>query len=304
MVGSNKTDVSIGAVNILHEGPEEYKNIWQKVRSMWSYIYDHYYDKYDWFHIGGDDLYLIPENLRLYLESEEIQTAANGGVYLPDGTETTQVPLFLGRRFAYQGDMEDIFNSGGSGYTMNKAALKTLVVEALPNIMPHRHTFSEDTMVAKLLKNFNVYPYETKDETGGERYMPFMPGHHYRYRMPPNKKDDWYAKYSINIKEGLDHCAAKSVAFHYVKDNDMKRLYAYLYHLCPDDEKRQIFAAAAEQEHRLKPFASQWHYLIWVSVLLLCFIIFISFAKLPKKQQRRRKELLDDSSLQEPLLII
>ena len=72
MVGSDKTDVSIGAVNILHEGPEEYNNIWQKVRSMWSYIYDHYYDKYDWFHIGGDDLYLIPENLRLYLESEEI----------------------------------------------------------------------------------------------------------------------------------------------------------------------------------------------------------------------------------------
>lgn len=52
MVGSTKTDPSIGAVNILHEGPEEYNNIWQKVRSMWSYIYDNYYDNYDWFHIG------------------------------------------------------------------------------------------------------------------------------------------------------------------------------------------------------------------------------------------------------------
>jgi len=52
MVGSNATDPSIGAVNIPHEGPEIYHNIWQKVRSMWSYIYDNYYEKYDWFHIG------------------------------------------------------------------------------------------------------------------------------------------------------------------------------------------------------------------------------------------------------------
>jgi len=235
LVGSTKTDPAFDAVNILHEGPEEYDNIWQKVRSMWSYIYDNYYEKYDWFHIGGDDMFLIMENLRLYLESEEIKTAANGGIYLPDGTEKTQVPLFLGRRFAYQGDMNDIFNSGGSGYTLNKAALKTLVVKGFPQLFPHAHTFSEDTMVARVLRHYGVYPYETKDELGGERYMPFLPAHHYGYRMPADHSQDWYAKYSINIKEGLDHCAARSVAFHYVKNNMMYRLYALLYHLCPAD---------------------------------------------------------------------
>lgn len=170
MVGSNKTDPSLGTVNIIHEGPEECtfrdqskalfvllvlnyvtqlifrfppltdNNIWQKVRSMWSYIYDNYYEKYDWFHIGGDDLFLLIENLRYYLESEEIKTAANGGVYLPDGTETTQTPLLLGRRFAYMGDLNEIFDSGGSGYTMNKAALKLLVTEGFTNYFPHAHT--------------------------------------------------------------------------------------------------------------------------------------------------------------------
>lgn len=83
------------------------------------------------------------ENLRYYLESEEIRTAANGGIYLPDGTETMQTPLLLGRRFAYQGHMDEIFDSGGSGYTMNKAALKLLVVSGFPNYFPHKHTFSE-----------------------------------------------------------------------------------------------------------------------------------------------------------------
>ena len=114
------------------------------------------------------------ENLRLYLESEEIKVAANGGVFLPDGSETEQTPLFLGRRFAYDGNLDDVFISGGSGYTLNKAALKALVVNGLPNYFPHAHTFSEDTMVARIFKKMGIVPYDTKDDAGGERYMPFM----------------------------------------------------------------------------------------------------------------------------------
>ena len=106
---------------------------------------------------SGDDLFLLVENLRYYLESEEIRTAANGGIFLPEGNESKQTPLLLGRRFAYQGDMNEIFDSGGSGYTMNKAALKLLVTEGFPNYFPHRVTFSEDTMVAKLLKKFKIF---------------------------------------------------------------------------------------------------------------------------------------------------
>mmetsp|Transcript_3485 Transcript_3485/g.7914 ORF Transcript_3485/g.7914 Transcript_3485/m.7914 type:complete len:884 (-) Transcript_3485:35-2686(-) len=237
MVGSTKTNTSLGTVEILHEGKEEYDNIWQKVRSMWSYIYDNYYDKYDWFHIGGDDLFMIVENFRYYLESEEIKTAANGGIYLPVGNETEQTPLLLGRRFAYMGDMNNIFDSGGSGYTMNKAALKTLVVNGFPNYFPHMHTFSEDTMVARVFRKMGVYPYDTKDDHGGERYMPFMPGHHWSYHLPKDPSKDWYAKYSIDIKEGPEHSSPQSIAFHYVKGDDMKRLYALAYALCSDEYK-------------------------------------------------------------------
>jgi glycoprotein-N-acetylgalactosamine 3-beta-galactosyltransferase len=121
---------------------------------MWSYIYDNYYEKYDWFHIGGDDLFLLIENLRYYLESEEIKTAANGGVYLPDGTETTQTPLLLGRRFAYMGDVNEIFDSGGSGYTMNKAALKVLVTEGFTNYFPHAHTCKFVAQIPVYVSNY------------------------------------------------------------------------------------------------------------------------------------------------------
>ena len=184
----------------------------------------------------GDDLFLIVENLRYYLESEEIRAAGNGGVYLPDGSETTQTPLFLGRRFKYGGDPDNIFNSGGSGYTMNKAALKLLVTEGFPNYFPHLKTFSEDTMVAKLLRKINnIFPYDTKDDAGGERYMPFEPGHHWSYYLG-DPKDDWYANYSIDIKEGPEHCSPQSVAFHYVKGNEMKRFFSLLYGLCPKED--------------------------------------------------------------------
>jgi len=233
MVGSDVTDRELGTVHIPHEGPEEYNNIWQKVRAMWSYIYDNYYEEYDWFHIGGDDLYVLVENMRLYLESEEIQLAANGGEYLPTKKPTKQLPLFLGRRFKEQGNENRIFNSGGSGYTMNKAALKALVVDGFPTCMPHLHTFAEDVMVAQCFRNkLEVYPYDTKDENGGERYMPFAPSHHLTYKIPKNKSSDWYANYSIDIKTGLDHCAAKSVAFHYIKGDLMKRMHALLYGHC------------------------------------------------------------------------
>ena len=51
LAASNETLPSLGAINIVHQGPESYQNMWQKVRSMWSYVYDHYYEDYDYFHM-------------------------------------------------------------------------------------------------------------------------------------------------------------------------------------------------------------------------------------------------------------
>jgi glycoprotein-N-acetylgalactosamine 3-beta-galactosyltransferase len=232
MVASTKTDPSLHTVNILHQGPEEYNNIWQKVRSIWSYVYDNYYEDYDWFHIGGDDLFLLVENMRLYLESNAIKLAARGGS--TDGTPPGQEkPLFLGRRFAEGGNRNRMFNSGGSGYSINKAAIKALVGK-FPTCFPNAHTFAEDVMVAACFRQMGVFPFETKDENGSERYMPFAPGHHLNYSPPKeNPQNDWYVKYSPNgIKTGYEHCSEHSVAFHYIKDDLMKRMYATLYHLC------------------------------------------------------------------------
>ena len=163
-------------------------------------------------------MYLIVENLRLYLESDEIRLAS-GAI----------APLFLGRRFAEDGDMNRIFNSGGSGYTLKKEALKVLV-ESFPSCFPTLFSSAEDVYVASCLRDEGIFPYDTKDSKGGERYMPFTPEGH---MLEP---DGWYAKYCIDCKVGIDHVASRPIAFHYVDPDLMKRMHAVLYGYCNTQE--------------------------------------------------------------------
>lgn len=86
---SDKTDPMVPSIDIKHTGPESYDNMWQKVRSIWKYVHKHHVKEYDYFILGGDDLFVVVENLRKYLTSDEIVKA----------TEEGTKPIFLGRRF-------------------------------------------------------------------------------------------------------------------------------------------------------------------------------------------------------------
>lgn len=86
---SNLTDPNVPSVDIKHRGPEAYDNMWQKTRSIWLYVHAHHAKQYDYFVIGGDDLFILVENMRLYLRSEEIVNATANGTK----------PIYLGRRF-------------------------------------------------------------------------------------------------------------------------------------------------------------------------------------------------------------
>ena len=75
---SNMTDHSLGAIDLVHQGEEEYENMWQKIRSMWAYAYDHYLEEYDFFHICGDDVYIAVENLRSFFDGPDVLRLENG----------------------------------------------------------------------------------------------------------------------------------------------------------------------------------------------------------------------------------
>ena len=60
MAVSTESDPLAGTVNLPHPGYMGiYTTIWQKVRAMLAFLYEHHLVKYDFFHICGDDTYLI-----------------------------------------------------------------------------------------------------------------------------------------------------------------------------------------------------------------------------------------------------
>jgi len=230
MIGTdpNHTLPAEDAVHIAHAGLEEYQNMYQKVRSIWSYIYDHYYEDYDWFHIGGDDMMVLVENLRAYVESEEIQRAAYGGSTTPSNQK--QVPLFLGGSIAYAGDMKRVYQTGGPGYTLNKAALKKLVVEGLPRCGDEKRVSWEDIVISRLFREMNITAYRTTDQDNGVRYNHYGPATHY-FGEEPDFYPNWTAP--LHYNRGQNYSSVHSISFHYIPPRNMRRFYALLYGLCP-----------------------------------------------------------------------
>jgi len=200
---------------------------------MWSYVYHNFYDKYDWFHMGGDDLYVLVENLRLYLESDEIQLAArNNTVGIDQLSEQQQLPLYLGCRFRINNvEFNKVtFNTRGPGYTLNKAVLKALIM-TFPTCRSKARACAEDVIVAQCLKEeWGINPYESKDDHGGESYMHHTPDFDLKHKLDDR---DLYSHVSIDVKAGLDCCVNNSVAFHKIRrKGEMKRIHVILYGTC------------------------------------------------------------------------
>ncbi|CAM9235202.1 unnamed protein product [Ectocarpus sp. 8 AP-2014] len=236
---SDVADDAILSFKIKHEGPEEYSNMWQKSRAIWKYINFHYKDDFDWFVLGGDDLFLIVENLRKYLLSDEIIRAAGG---LQNGGTN---PMFLGRRLQRFGEQHRIYNNGGASYVMNQASVGLLGNHLDDSrCQPHTKQSWEDVLVSRCLKVNGVMAFDTRDDLGRERFHPFSPAVHIGYQMPETPEDrlvsgflvgGWYGIQAIELKFGLECCSQDSISFHYIDEQLMRRLY-HLVYSCPEEE--------------------------------------------------------------------
>lgn len=89
--------------------------------------------------IGGDDMFYILENLRSFLNSQEIMSIIH---------DKTSSGLYLGRRFFPFRQLA--FNSGGAGYLLDVKALKVLGANIdSPKCWPHQKGFWEDVNVGR-----------------------------------------------------------------------------------------------------------------------------------------------------------
>ena len=209
---------------------------WQKVRSILKFVGTHYLEDFDFFHVGGDDMHVLPQNLRYFL-ADQI-------------SDPTMEDYYGGRRFLGLPNVakDVVYNTGGPGYTLSQATLRKMVNRSLDEFQPNRRSPAEDIIVARgLLAIFGIRPVDTRDDQERERFHHMAPGFLYDNNngSPGYSTPKWYPQ--VNklwpTKEGKDCCAPDTVAFHYVRQPaQIRHLHSLLY-FCANSSAPSIEAS-------------------------------------------------------------
>mmetsp|Transcript_55304 Transcript_55304/g.171334 ORF Transcript_55304/g.171334 Transcript_55304/m.171334 type:complete len:314 (-) Transcript_55304:48-989(-) len=170
------------------------KEMWQ-----WRYVL-RAHPGVDWVAAADDDTYFLVDNILRYLQ-----------------TLDPSQPMALGRRFVRAGADQLLFNSGGAGFILSRAAF----AKAGPYMDACAKQWGRepgDNTAAHCWNQAGVALLDTRDSTGRERFHPFTPEQHYALREVP--KNFWYYGYSTAVaplREGPDCCAKnETLSFHYM----------------------------------------------------------------------------------------
>jgi glycoprotein-N-acetylgalactosamine 3-beta-galactosyltransferase len=259
MAFSTEDDLSIPAINLAHIGEEKYNNMWQKTRSIWKYIHEFYIHDFDWFLLGGDDMYHIVENLMDFLTSDEIRAEqqlqqeefdtsiadleGDQHEYDNNWNESNSEPpqsipgsgLYLGRRLLLPGSEDKgrqmFFNSGGPGYLLDRKALNLYIRNAdksfcFPNVL----RYAEDAYLAGCLirTKESLFPYDsTNDKQGKPRFHIFSPAQ--TYSFDTSDRVFWLNRFDPFMKNGSECCSPSSISFHNISESLMYAIDDYLY---------------------------------------------------------------------------
>ena len=237
---STETIPELGFVHLHHTGPESYGNMYQKVRSIWAYVRKHYSQDYDYFHLGGDDMYVIVENMRQFLAGLPIDR-----------------PLHLGQWVRQQNHP---YVAGGGGYTLNRQALMELVDRSLPKCHVDTIAPYEDKLISQCLRDIGIYPHDARHfDTGQQRYHAAQPATIYKSRPKSGRGASFQARAqayfeslphpsrlagtneTVGPQYGLDAAASDSVSFHNLHHAVyMARVHAILHRTCPRDSLLEV----------------------------------------------------------------
>jgi len=231
---STATIPSLGMVALLHRGEESYANMFQKSRSILSYVAMNYLDDYDYFHLAGDDMHMIVENFRsLMLE------------YETEGYSGTKQGRMFGQHAKKGGGA--IAFSGGPGYTFDRIGLKKLF-DYMPKCGSSLVTYAEDVKITTCVRSLNLEWSDNRDKcTGQQRSHDQHPDIVYGLAPGPGplqyeKKQVlyWATLYhptkkgqKVGLQVGFDAVSNHSVTFHRLRHPVwMTRHHALIYGAC------------------------------------------------------------------------
>lgn len=252
---SNVTDTSLGTWDLQHEYShyyynESYDTMWNKVRVIWFYVYQHYLTDFDWFHIGGDDMYLIPTNLRYFIKTTSSRNPKNQS---STSTSSSSSPLprgrYLGASLCNPKQPFRRFCGGGAGYTLNRRAVRMLVHQMFKTnncpASPYGTIASdEDIRIGRCLEGVNIFCEDTNDHRHEIRY------HHLDVQFHASWTSNRYSLWSweklyyfhniLTNQSKLGQISQTSISFHLDKgtirsinyDHGIRRYHAILYQQC------------------------------------------------------------------------
>ena len=225
---SENTDLRLPTISLTPKGTVlhsllhnkvDVSNPWQRIRSIWKFLGTHYLNEFDYFLLGDDDVFVLPNNLKSYITSLDVDSEED---------------FYAGRKSSKinADGNEEFYNVGTAGYVLSKGTLRKYVDIGYnhPNCYPKEHPVDnsgDDTsdiyMSNCLQKVLHVELTDTTDEHNRERFHFLSPGHSMNYR--PDGRE------SGGEKIGLACCSPHSITFHYIRNPAMVRhIYSLLYH--------------------------------------------------------------------------
>lgn len=169
---SSETNTSFPTVGI--NVPEGREHLTGKTMQAFRYIYNNHFNDADWFMKADDDTYVIIENLRYFLSSQNKED-----------------PIYFGHHF--QTIVKQGYFSGGAGYVLSKEAMRRFGERGNDTKLCRQDGGAEDAEFGKCMQNLGVKVGNSTDRLGRSRFHCFDPETHLRGGYP-----DWYYKYDAH----------------------------------------------------------------------------------------------------------
>jgi glycoprotein-N-acetylgalactosamine 3-beta-galactosyltransferase len=132
------------------------------------YIFEKHFNEADWFMKSDDDTYVILENLRYFLSSQN-----------------NDDPIYFGHHF--KTIVKQGYLSGGAGYVLSKEAMRRFGARGNDSNICRQDGGFEDVEFGKCMQNLGVKVGNSTDKLGRSRFHCFGPETHLLGRY-----SDWY----------------------------------------------------------------------------------------------------------------
>lgn len=167
---SEREDKSLTNLTFLEVSVEHGReHLTAKTMSAFDHIYEKHIDEADWFIKADDDTYIVVENLRYFLSSQN-----------------TNEPIYFGHHF--KTIVKQGYFSGGGGYVLSKEALRRFGGRKKGSCREDQG--AEDAEMGKCMEMLGVKTGDSRDRLGRSRFHCFNPETHIHGGYP-----DWYYSY-------------------------------------------------------------------------------------------------------------